>query len=97
MDHFTSLCMVLFEFLKDISLPNTVELMGMYGRMVINSFTILDIDMNSIGTGIYLASSIVDHSCDPNAVATFDGNIINIRAIQDMPNLDWNQVNNNSI
>ncbi|XP_045542323.1 histone-lysine N-methyltransferase SMYD3 [Papilio machaon] len=92
MDHFTSLCMVLFEFLKDISLPNTVELMGMYGRMVINSFTILDIDMNSIGTGIYLASSIVDHSCDPNAVATFDGNIINIRAIQDMPNLDWNQI-----
>ena len=60
--------------------------------MVINSFMILDIDMNSIGTGIYLASSILDHSCDPNAVATFDGKTINIRAIKDMSCLDWNQV-----
>ncbi|XP_026728745.1 histone-lysine N-methyltransferase ASHR1 [Trichoplusia ni] len=92
MDHFTSLCVVLYEFLKDISLPNTVEMMGLYGRMVINSFMILDIDMNSIGTGIYLASSILDHSCSPNAVATFDGKTINIRAIQDMPCLDWNQM-----
>ncbi|XP_075988833.1 SET and MYND domain containing, class 3 [Anticarsia gemmatalis] len=92
MDHFTSLCGVLFEFLRDISLPNTVELMGLYGRMVINSFMILDIDMNSIGTGIYLASSILDHSCEPNAVATFDGKTINIRAIRDMPCLDWNQM-----
>ncbi|CAB3221678.1 unnamed protein product [Arctia plantaginis] len=92
MDHFTSLCVVLYDFLKDISLPNTVELMGLYGRMVINSFMILDIDMNSIGTGIYLASSILDHSCNPNAVATFDGKTINIRAIRDMPCLDWNQI-----
>lgn len=92
MDHFTSLTVVLYEFLKDISLPNTVELMGLYGRMVINSFMILDNDMNSIGTGIYLASSILDHSCNPNAVATFDGKTIYIRANQDLPCLDWNQI-----
>ncbi|XP_053602088.1 histone-lysine N-methyltransferase SMYD3 [Plodia interpunctella] len=92
MEHFASLCRVLHEFLKDISLPNAVEMMGLFGRMVINSFTILDIDMNSIGTGVYLASSIVDHSCDPNAVATFDGKTINIRALRDMPCLDWNQI-----
>ncbi|XP_059060322.1 histone-lysine N-methyltransferase SMYD3 isoform X2 [Achroia grisella] len=92
MEHFTSLCGVLFEFLKDLSLPNNVELMGLYGRMIINSFTILDNDMNSIGTAVYLASSIVDHSCNPNAVATFDGKTINIRALTDMPYLDWNQI-----
>ncbi|XP_034841219.1 histone-lysine N-methyltransferase SMYD3 [Maniola hyperantus] len=92
MDHFTSLCGVLYEFLKDISMPNTVELMGLYGRMIINSFTILDIDMNSIGTGIYLASSIIDHSCNPNAVATFDGKTINIRVIKGMPCLDWKKI-----
>ncbi|XP_063547740.1 histone-lysine N-methyltransferase SMYD3 [Cydia strobilella] len=92
MDHFSSLCVLLFEFLKDVSLPNTVELMGIYGRMVINSFTILDTDMNSIGTGVYLASSIVDHSCNPNAVATFDGKTINLRALTDLPCLDWDQI-----
>ncbi|XP_048006438.1 histone-lysine N-methyltransferase SMYD3 isoform X5 [Leguminivora glycinivorella] len=92
MEHFSTLCVVLFEFLRDISLPNTVELMGIYGRMVINSFTILDTDMNSIGTGVYLASSIVDHSCNPNAVATFDGKTINLRALTDLPCLDWDQI-----
>ncbi|KAL4714622.1 hypothetical protein ACJJTC_019685 [Scirpophaga incertulas] len=92
MDHFTSLCGTLHEFLKDLSLPNTVELMGLYGRMIINSFTILDIDMNSIGTGVYLAASILDHSCSPNAVATFDGKTINIRATKDMTYLDWSQI-----
>ncbi|RVE50206.1 hypothetical protein evm_005041 [Chilo suppressalis] len=92
MDHFTSLCVVLYEFLKDLSLPNTVELMGLYGRMVINSFTILDTDLNSIGTGVYLAASILDHSCDPNAVATFDGKTISIRSTIDMPCLDWSQI-----
>ncbi|XP_072935270.1 histone-lysine N-methyltransferase SMYD3 isoform X2 [Epargyreus clarus] len=92
MDHFSTLCVVLFEYLKDLSLPNTVDLMGLYGRMVINSFTILDMDMNSIGSGIYLASSIIDHSCDPNAVATFDGRTISIRAIKDMPCLDWRHI-----
>lgn len=61
-------------------------------QMVINSFTILDIDMNSIGTGIYLAASILDHSCNPNAVATFDGKTISIRATKDLTCLDWSQV-----
>ena len=60
--------------------------------MIINSFTILDMDMNSIGSGIYIGASIIDHSCEPNAVATFDGKTINIRAIKDMPCLDWKQV-----
>lgn len=60
--------------------------------MVINSFTILDNDMNSIGTGVYLACSILDHSCNPNAVATFDGKTISIRATKDISYLDWDQV-----
>lgn len=60
--------------------------------MIINSFNILDTDMNSIGTGVYLAASTLDHSCNPNAVATFDGKTLNIRAVKDMPNMDWRQV-----
>lgn len=33
MEHFTSLCGVLFDFLGDMSLPNSAELMGLYGRV----------------------------------------------------------------
>lgn len=48
--------------------------------------------MNSIGTGIYLAASILDHSCKPNAVATFEGPQISIRLIEDIPELDWSKI-----
>lgn len=33
MEHFTCLCAVLFEFVTDISIPNSAELMGIYGRV----------------------------------------------------------------
>ncbi|KDR23505.1 histone-lysine N-methyltransferase SMYD3 [Zootermopsis nevadensis] len=92
MEHFTSLCGVLIDFVGESNLPNSAELMGIYGRMCVNGFNILDPEMLSIGTGIYLACSVIDHSCDPNAVAVFDGITIHIRAVKDMPVLDWKKV-----
>lgn len=112
MDHFTSICAVLFEFLGDRSLPNSAELMGMYGRvsvtkmfyfttcssnnwsfqMCINSFNICNQDFQCIGTGIYLAASIIDHSCEPNAVAIFEGTTLNIRSIKPLQELDFTKV-----
>lgn len=92
MEHFMFLCGVLFGFLGDTQMPNSAELMGIYGRICINSFNIFDLDMNSIGVGIYLAPSVVDHSCVPNAVATFEGITLNIRTIEDLPSLDWSQI-----
>lgn len=50
--------------------------------------------MNSIGTGIYLGVSVTDHSCKPNAVATFDGTTLYIRTIEDLPSIDWSKVDN---
>lgn len=60
--------------------------------MCVNGFNILDPEMMSIGTGIYLGCSVIDHSCDPNAVAVFEGITIHIRAVKDMPVLDWEKV-----
>ena len=48
--------------------------------------------MNSIATAIFLAVSITDHSCKPNAVATFEGTTLHIHAIEDMDYLDWSKV-----
>ena len=45
-----------------------------------------------IGTGIYLAPSIIDHSCAPNAVAIFDGPILTIRTITDVQDFHWDKV-----
>ncbi|XP_068910338.1 histone-lysine N-methyltransferase SMYD3 isoform X2 [Tenebrio molitor] len=92
MEHFTSLCAVLFDFLGDDSLPNSAELMGMYGRMCINSFNIIDQELQCLGTGMYLGASVIDHSCNPNAVAIFEGPILHIRALKTLQYLDWSEI-----
>lgn len=61
-------------------------------QMLVNAFNILDTDLNSIGTGIYLGVSILDHSCQPNAVATFEGITINVRATMDLPKHDFSKI-----
>lgn len=53
--------------------------------------------MNSIATAIYLGVSVVDHSCLPNAVATFEGPRLNIFALEDMPTMDWSKVSSENL
>ncbi|XP_050519969.1 histone-lysine N-methyltransferase SMYD3 isoform X2 [Daktulosphaira vitifoliae] len=84
LDHFNSLFEVLKNYMGESGLPNTVELLGIYGRMCINAFNILDNNLNTVGTGIYLAASVLNHSCTPNATATFDGTTLRIRALMDI-------------
>ncbi|KAL1131643.1 hypothetical protein AAG570_011256 [Ranatra chinensis] len=91
-EHIISLYEVLKEYLGEESLPNSAEFLGLYGRVVVNSFNILDVEMASIGTGIYLGASTIDHSCEPNAVATFTGTKIHIRALQDFLIYDWSKI-----
>lgn len=92
MEHFESLTHVLRDLLGDIYLPNSVELLGMYGRLVVNGFNILDGEMNPVGTGIYLGVSVTDHSCQPNAVVTFEGTTMFMRALEDLPCLDFTKI-----
>lgn len=92
MEHFTSLSMVLLEFLPKEIIPEPRELLRIFGRMSVNSFNILDTDMTSLGVGIYLGPSILDHSCKPNATAIFEGTKLLIRTLCDLESLDWSKV-----
>lgn len=94
MEHLECLTSVLKELLDDELMPNQSELMGIYGRLVVNGFNILDPEMNSVATGLYLGVSITDHSCVPNAIATFEGTKLFIRTLKDLPCLDWSKVIN---
>ncbi|XP_077274028.1 SET and MYND domain containing, class 3 isoform X1 [Temnothorax americanus] len=90
-EHFVMLYGVLLQFLDETLMPNIAELMGIYGRICTNCFNILDVNMNTIGAGIYLGASVMDHSCKPNAFAVFEGTTIVIRTLTDLPSLDWSQ------
>ncbi|GAV08713.1 hypothetical protein RvY_18369-2 [Ramazzottius varieornatus] len=61
---------------------------GLYGRFHTNGFSIADYFAGNIGKGLYLAPSIIDHSCDPNAVQFFVGKTMVVKAIRDIPSLE---------
>lgn len=50
-------------------------------QVMSNSFSICDEEMQGIGVGIYGLPSLVNHSCLPNCVVTFDGAALQLRAI----------------
>ena len=56
-----------------IELPSKPELLEIFGKVMINSFNIMNNDYQSIGIGLYLAASVFDHSCNPNSVIIFNG------------------------
>lgn len=91
-EHFVSLVAVLESFLVGMELPNEAELQGIFGRICVNSFSITDPDQNTVGTGVYLAASIFDHSCEPNAYVAFDGFELTCRSLVDLPVLDWSKL-----
>lgn len=55
----------------------------LFGQVNTNSFSILDMHLNDIGAGVYVAGSIFDHSCIPNAFPIFDGIKLQIRAAKE--------------
>ncbi|CAH0558711.1 unnamed protein product [Brassicogethes aeneus] len=91
MEHIGSLYGVLSEFLGNDRVPNSAEIMGLYGRMCVNSFNICNQEFQSLGTGIYLGASVLDHSCAPNAIAIFEGTTIQIRTLKDLKYYDLSE------
>nr|XP_011419033.2 histone-lysine N-methyltransferase SMYD3 [Crassostrea gigas] len=64
-----------------IDLPSSRVLLQIFGKMTTNSFTICGEEMQPIGVGIYLGPSLLDHRCTPNAVITFQGKSLHLRAV----------------
>lgn len=56
-----------------------------YCRILINSVEITDDFQESIGTGLFLALSSIDHSCRPNANVVFKGRSVEVRALESIP------------
>jgi len=61
-----------------------VDVFELLCKISCNSFSITNSELNSLGTGIYVTSSLLNHSCDPNVCATFRGTRISVRAMRDI-------------
>lgn len=87
-EQFTKIVYTLQKLTQSIfNLPTTTELLEVFGKMVINSFTICDGEMQSIGVGVYLGGSNLDHSCNPNAAITFTGKTLQLRTLEPVRDL----------
>jgi SET and MYND domain-containing protein len=81
------------DFMGEEDAPDPDYFLSIYGRIAVNSFSIVDgPEQDSIGSGLYLGPSIFDHSCMPNAAASFmpDRTIV-IRALDDFPERNFGQ------
>ncbi|XP_059171979.1 histone-lysine N-methyltransferase SMYD3-like [Physella acuta] len=67
-----------------LQLPNEDTLLEIFGKMVINTFTIADELLQDVGVAVYTSPSVLDHCCWPNAVASFDGINVTVRAVADI-------------
>ena len=71
LEAFMSFFAVLEEYISN--LPPKTEVLDIFGRVVTNTFNIMNDDYQSTGVGLYLEASVVDHSCYPNANVIFQG------------------------
>ncbi len=64
-------------------IPPKADVLDIYGRIVTNSFNIMNEEFQSIGVGLYLQASALDHSCRPNATVCFEGRHCIVRTLED--------------
>uniref|UniRef100_A0A914S3E4 Uncharacterized protein n=1 Tax=Parascaris equorum TaxID=6256 RepID=A0A914S3E4_PAREQ len=81
-EFFMTLSHVLFEYMGADYLPPASELLIIFGRVMVNVFTISNDDLNTIGLGLYLGLSALDHSCDPDAFVLFNGRKAVLRSLK---------------
>ncbi|KAG1704470.1 Histone-lysine N-methyltransferase SMYD3 [Nymphon striatum] len=89
---FSKMCSTLKIFLGEDNIPSPLDLLSIFGKMVINSLTITTGDLRSVGVGLYLGLSRFNHSCKPNAAVNFEGTTAAVRTITDLPSKDLNQI-----
>ncbi|KAG8444382.1 hypothetical protein GDO86_009534 [Hymenochirus boettgeri] len=70
---------------QDLSqLPSGFQALEYFGKVICNSFTISDGEMQDIGVGLYPSMSLLNHSCDPNCVIVFEGRRLLLRTVKEI-------------
>ncbi|NP_001362891.1 histone-lysine N-methyltransferase SMYD3 isoform 3 [Homo sapiens] len=73
------------EEIQDASqLPPAFDLFEAFAKVICNSFTICNAEMQEVGVGLYPSISLLNHSCDPNCSIVFNGPHLLLRAVRDI-------------
>ncbi|CAK6980170.1 N-lysine methyltransferase SMYD2-B-like isoform X2 [Scomber scombrus] len=69
---------------KHLDLPDHKDLLTLLSQVSCNGFTIEDDELSHIGTAIYPDVALINHSCLPSVIVTYDGMSAEVRAVKDM-------------
>ncbi|KAM9356025.1 N-lysine methyltransferase SMYD2-B isoform 2-T2 [Pholidichthys leucotaenia] len=69
---------------KHLEVPEHKELLTLFSQVACNGFTIEDDELSHIGTAIYPDVALINHSCLPSVIVTYNGTAAEVRAVRDM-------------
>nr|XP_058165378.1 histone-lysine N-methyltransferase SMYD3 isoform X2 [Dasypus novemcinctus] len=71
------------EEIQDASqLPPSFDIFEAFAKVICNSFTICNAELQDVGVGLYPSMSLLNHSCDPNCCIVFSGPHLFLRAVK---------------
>ncbi|GMT33054.1 hypothetical protein PFISCL1PPCAC_24351, partial [Pristionchus fissidentatus] len=79
---FTAVANELKKFVSSEFMVDDEELLRYYGRMTMNAFSMSGAFHNTVGSGIFLGISALDHSCSPDAFVRFRGSFAVLRSVE---------------
>ncbi|XP_070704983.1 N-lysine methyltransferase SMYD2-A-like [Pempheris klunzingeri] len=69
---------------KHLDFPDHNDLLKLFSQVACNGFTIEDDELSHLGTAVYPDVALINHSCLPSVIVTFNGTLAEIRAVQAM-------------
>uniref|UniRef100_A0A4W6D480 [histone H3]-lysine(4) N-trimethyltransferase n=1 Tax=Lates calcarifer TaxID=8187 RepID=A0A4W6D480_LATCA len=75
----------LYQFYsKHLDMPDHKDLLTLFSQVACNGFTIEDDELSHMGTAVYPDVALINHSCLPSVIVTYNGTSAEVRAVQDM-------------
>ncbi|XP_038582041.1 N-lysine methyltransferase SMYD2-B [Micropterus salmoides] len=69
---------------KHLELPDHKDLLTLFSQVACNGFTIEDDELSHMGTAVYPDVALINHSCLPSVIVTYNGTTAEVRAVQNM-------------
>ncbi|KAM6906622.1 N-lysine methyltransferase SMYD2-like [Lycodopsis pacificus] len=71
-------------FSKHLELPGHKDLLTLFSQVACNGFTVEDDELSHMGTALYPDVALINHSCLPSVIVTYNGTSAEVRAVKNM-------------
>ncbi|XP_068580656.1 N-lysine methyltransferase SMYD2-like [Cebidichthys violaceus] len=71
-------------FSKHLELPDHKDLLTLFSQVACNGFTVEDDELSHMGTALYPDVALINHSCLPSVIVTYNGTSAEVRAVKNM-------------